>query len=203
MLRRLVLVSLLFISLLVVKDTVFAYTNGTYSSGDYGSCDYGTGCSITLTSGGTVSLDITPVSGVLCTIQSDTASVETDDTNGYTLTLANDDTDTSLVNGASSIPVGSGTLASPVALAANTWGYRVDSLGSFGSGPTTNQSNVSPTSAVFAAVPASNATPDTIALTSSAANPAVDTVVWYGACANTSVTSGTYTTQVMYTAVAN
>jgi hypothetical protein len=180
-----------------------AYPTGTYGSGTYGSCQYGNACSISLTSNGSISLDVTPASGGKCTIQSDTASVLTDDSNGYTLTLADNGTDTSLSDGSATIPATTATFGSPAALSGNEWGYRVDGLGSFGSGPTTAQSSISPPSTVFAGIKASNQTADTIATTSSAANPAVNTTVWFGACADTSVSSGAYTTQVTYTAVAN
>jgi hypothetical protein len=180
-----------------------AYTTGTYGSGSYGSCDFGSACSISLTSNGNIDLNVTPAAGGACTTQSDTASVLTDDTNGYTLTLADSSTSTALQNGAASINASSGTLASPTSLVANNWGYRVDGLGSFGSGPTTSQTNVSPSGALFAGIEASDQPADTIASTSGAADPAVTTTVWYGACANTSVASGTYSSQVLYTAVAN
>jgi hypothetical protein len=148
-------------------------------------------------------LDVTPTSSGSCTIQSDTATVFTDDTNGYTLTLADSSTNTALVNGSSSISATSGTLSSPTTLTGNSWGYRVDGLGSFGSGPTTGQSNVTHGSALFAGIEASDLAADTIATTSGAADPAVTTTVWYGACADTSLSNGAYTTQVIYTAVAN
>lgn len=180
-----------------------AYPSGTYGSGKYGSCTYGDACSITLTSNGSISVDITPDSTGRCTIQKDIASVTTDDSNGYTLTLADSSTNTSLSDGSGTIPATSATFASPAALTANKWGYRVDGLGSFGSGPTVAQSNISPPSTVFAGIKASNQTADTIAVTALAANPAVDTTVWYGACADTSVSSGAYTTQVTYTATTN
>jgi hypothetical protein len=180
-----------------------AYSNGEYGSGTYGSCEYGVNCSISLTSDGNISLDITPTASGSCTIHSDTPTVETDDSNGYTLTLADSSTSTALTNGSATISATSGTFGSPAALTANSWGYRIDSLGSFGSGPTVDQTNVSPGSAVFSDIVASDQTADTIASTSGAADPAVSTTVWFGACANTSVSSGAYTTQVLYTAVAN
>src|SRR6185312_2811878 len=137
-----------------------AYPSGTYGSSTYGSCEYGNTCSITLTSGGTVHLDVTPASGGRCTIQSDTASVLTDDSNGYTLTLADNSTNTALDDGSATIPASSATIASPAALTANKWGYRVDGLGSFGAGPTTAQSNISPPATLFAGIKASNQTAD-------------------------------------------
>jgi hypothetical protein len=179
------------------------YATGTYGSGTYGSCSYGVACSISVTSNGSISLNVTPASGGKCTIQSDTVSVLTDDSNGYTLSLADSGSSTALINGSYSINASSGTFASPAALSANSWGYRVDGVGSFGSGPTTAQTNVSPPSSLFAAVQSSLSLPDTVASTSTAADPAVTTTVWYGACADTSAASGAYTTQVIYTAVAN
>ncbi|MGH7234541.1 MAG: hypothetical protein ACREF7_03820 [Candidatus Saccharimonadales bacterium] len=188
---------------LISNGLAMAYPSGTYGSGAYGSCEYGVDCSISLSSNGTVSLAVTPTSSGSCTIQSDTATVLTDDTNGYTLTLGDSSTNTSLINGSSSINATTGTIGSPAALSGNSWGYRVDGLGSFGSGPTTGQINVGHSGTLFAGIEASDLTADTIASTSGAADPAVSTTVWYGACADTTVSSGNYTSQVIYTAVAN
>ncbi|HUD05336.1 MAG TPA: hypothetical protein VMR18_00230 [Candidatus Saccharimonadales bacterium] len=199
----LVIIGLIFIS---INPLAAAYSSGLYGSGAYGSCVYGGTCSITIGSSGAISLNVTPTTSGQCTIESDVVSVLTDDANGYTLTLNDSNTNASLKNGSASISTTSGTLASPVALTADTWGYRVDSLGSFGSGPTTSQSNTSISSIssiTFAAVQPSGGSPDTIADTSTAADPAQDTSAWYGVCADTSVSSGSYSTQVTYTAIAN
>jgi hypothetical protein len=199
------LLQLLVTFLVVVSFTggASAYTSGTYGSGNYGSCQYGVSCSISLTSNGSVSLNVTPTSSGSCTINSDSAAVTTDDSNGYTLTLADSSTNTALVNGSASINATSGTISSPSTLTGNSWGYRVDGLGSFGSGPTTSQTNASRSSTLFAGIKSSVQTADTIATTSVAANPAVTTTVWFGACADTTVASGAYANQVLYTAVAN
>lgn len=185
------------------NGVVLAYTTGTYGSGAYGSCKYGVACDISLSSNGSLGLNITPTASGRCTIHSDSPSVLTDDTNGYTLTVADNSTDTSLVNGGSTIPTTSGTVSSPTTLSGNSWGFRVDGLGGFGAGPTTDQDNVARGSITFSGIKASNVTADTIASTSGAANPAVTTTVWYGACADATVSSGTYATTVLYTAVAN
>ena len=173
-----------------------------YNVGPYGACQYNA-CSITISSNGTVSLDVTPTSSGSCTIQNDTVSVFTENPSGYILSLNNSTTDTTLRNGSGTINSTTGSQSSPIALTVNRWGYRVDGVGGFGSGPTTSQSNVSLNSTLFAIVPASNVTADTIASTSVPANPTVDTQVWYGVCANIGVSSGSYTTQVTYTAVTN
>jgi hypothetical protein len=178
-----------------------------YGSGLYGACPYNNGsCSITVSTNGTVNLNVSPVTGGSCTVQSDSVSVLTDNINGYTLTVTTSTTNTNLVNGSNNIAASSSTFASPGALSTGKWGYRVDSLGSFGSGPTTAQSNVSPasiSSLTFAGMPASNLTPVQLANTSSIADPAQTTTVWYGVCASTSQPNGTYSTQVTYTGVIN
>ncbi|HUD81218.1 MAG TPA: hypothetical protein VMR08_01130 [Patescibacteria group bacterium] len=197
----LAIAGLLFVS---INPLVAAYySSGAYSSSSYGSCTYGDTCSITIGSSGPISLNVTPTPAASCTINSDTVSVLTDDANGYILTLSDGNTDTSLVNGSASISATSGTFDSPIALTADTWGYRVDSLGNFGNGPTTSQNNTSLSSTTFAAVQPSSGAADTIASTSTVADPAVNTKVWYGVCADTTVTSGSYSTQVTYTALSN
>jgi hypothetical protein len=201
--KRNISILLACVGLVLCSGQAIAYPSGEYGSGTYGSCEYGVACSISLSSNGSVSLSVTPTSSGSCTIQSDSATVFTDDTNGYTLTLADSGTNTALINGSSSISTTSGTITSPTTLTGNSWGYRVDGLGSFGSGPTTSQSNVGHGGMLFAGIEASDQLADTIATTSGAADPAVTTTVWYGACADTSVSSGAYTTQVIYTAVAN
>lgn len=173
-----------------------------YGNGAYGACQYGS-CSITIGSSSTVSVNVTPAASGSCTIQKDIVTVQTDNSAGYTLTVANSSTNTSLVNGGNSIAASASNQTSPAALTTNKWGYRVDGTAGFGSGPTTAQTNIGLNATTFAGVPASNATAATLASTSSKANPAVTTNVWYGVCANTSVQSGTYTTQVTYTAVTN
>ena len=195
-----IVVSLLFI---FSNPLVAATTNGDYGEGTYGSCAYGAACSISITSSGSVSLNVAPTTSGVCTTQSDSVAVLTDDANGYMLTMNDNSTNTALLNGGSSISSTTGTFASPAALTDNSWGYRVDSLGSFGSGPTTSQSNTALNSTTFAAIEASNVTPDTLASTSTAADPAVTTTVWYGVCADSTIPSGSYTTQVTYTALAN
>jgi hypothetical protein len=85
----------------------------------------------------------------------------------------------------------------------NTWGYRVDGLASFGSGPTTTINSGSVPSTTFAKVPPSNLAGTQVASSSGAANPAVNTTVWYGVCANSAVPAGSYTVTVTYTAVTN
>jgi hypothetical protein len=199
----LVSLALVILVVCVTQQIAAAYSSGTYGSSTYGSCDYGSVCSISLADSGNVSLNVTPTVAGSCTVQSDSVSVLTDDANGYILTLTAGTTNTSLVSGSNTIPVGSGTRITPLALTSDTWGYRTDGVGGFGNGPTTAKSNVAMNSTVFAALLPSNSAGDMIASSTSQADPAVSTTVWYGVCANTLAASGSYSTQVMYTAVVN
>lgn len=201
---RRIFISLLAVGILLLPSLVLADTTdeSNYGTGLYGDCNYGS-CSITLSSGGSVDLDIIPTQSGKCTIASDTVSVLTDSTSGYTVQLASSTTDTDLVNGASTIDTSAGTAASPASLSPNAWGWRIDGYSGFGSGPTSAQVNIASPIAGFAGVVPSNVTPSTIKTSSSPANPAEDTIVWYGLCADTSALNGTYTTQVTYTALVN
>lgn len=176
--------------------------NYTYGSGTYGTCGFGT-CTLTLSGGGTTNVNVVPSATGKCTVQSSTVSVLTDSTTGYNLSMTTSTTNRSMTNGGNNVPASSGTSASPVSLVTNTWGYRVDGIGGFGSGPTSAQTSASTPSLPFAGVPASNQSAAQIASSSSAANPAANTTVWYGLCADTSVASGSYSVSILYTAVTN
>lgn len=175
-----------------------------YGTGSYGTCTYNS-CGITLGSSGTVSLNITPAGGTTkCTTASDQVQVTTDSSTGYTLTMSDVDTTTVLNNGSGgTIPSTTSTQASPSVLVANKWGYRVDSIAGFGAGPTSGGSNTGIPAVTFALIPSSSGAADTLAATSVAADPAVSTYVWYGACVNATTTAGTYSDSVVYTAVVN
>ena len=154
-----------------------------------------------LSSNGTVNLNATPTTGGVQTIASDTVTVSTNDSAGYTLKLGETSATTTLTSGGNTIAASSGSQASPVAETASSWGYRVDGVGGFGAGPTSPAANQAIAGTKFAAVPASGS-PDTLVTTSSTASGAT-TAVWYGLAVNTSVPSGTYTNSVTYTATAN
>jgi hypothetical protein len=155
---------------------------------------------IGVSSGGTVNLSITPGSSGSVTSASDTVQVTTSDALGYTLTFADTDANTYLANGTNHINASSGTQSSPANLTTdNTWGYRVDGVGGFGSGPTAVESNVSSSSFTWAGIPSS---PNTIRTTNSPASND-PTTFWYAVRANQTIPSGTYTDTVTYTATAN
>lgn len=153
------------------------------------------------TSNGTVNVNVTPTGSGAQTVASDTLTVSTNDALGYTLQIADADANTNLVSGSNNVAASAGTQAVPVAQAVNTWGYRVDSLGGFGAGPTSGASSAAIGAAKFAGVPASSA-PNTIKTTATTASNDT-TTVWYAVAANTSQPSGTYSDTVTYTVTAN
>lgn len=159
------------------------------------------GNTISITSSGTVNLAITPVSGGSASSASDSVAVSTNDVNGYTLQLASSTSQVTLTNGANSIAASTGTQTTPVSLANNSWGYRVDGVGGFGAGTTTAQTNAASLTGTWAGIPAA-AAPNTLKTT--AATAAGDaTTIWYGAKVDTTKPGGTYTDTVTYTATAN
>lgn len=175
----------------------------SYGSGNYGSCQYGN-CSLSLTTSGSVALDVLPTASGACTVASDSVSVSTAASTGYTLQLSSVDASTALQGAANGgqIVAASGSVSSPQILQVNRWGFRVDG-GLFGDGPTSSSSNTAaPLSATFAGV-ASNINPATIRnVTQSIISPHI-TNVWYGVCANTSISADTYSKTVRYTALIN
>jgi hypothetical protein len=158
---------------------------------------------VSVTTSSTVTVDVTPDTNGNQTIADDTVSVSTNDSDGYTLTLADSDATVTLASGGDTIAASAGNYATPVDLAVNTWGYRVDTLGNFGAGPTTDQTSIdiAATSLTFAAVPATGS-PVTLKTTSAEATGDT-TAVWYSVAATTATPTGTYTDSVTYTATAN
>ena len=173
-----------------------------YSAGTYGTCTYGT-CSISLSTSGSISANITPIAGATaCTVSSDSVTATTDSSTGYTVTLTDADTSNAL-NGPTSITANSSSSTSPSLLSANTWGYRVDNVDGFGAGPTSAVSNGTIPTVKFAGVPISTGSPALIRTTATSDSGTVSTSVWYGVCANNSLQSGSYSDSVTYTAVIN
>lgn len=181
--------------LLVTPAIAGAATTSTTISSDIGSVIS------TFTSSGTVTANVIPTGAGAQTIASDTITVSTNDSSGYTLQLEDSNATTTLTAGSNTIAASSGTQASPVAQTANTWGYRVDGAGGFGAGPTSSRSSGTITATTFAGVPASGS-PNTLKTTATTASNDT-TTVWYGVTANTSQPTGTYSDSVTYTATAN
>lgn len=159
------------------------------------------GSTISITTSGTVNLNVTPTLAGSATSAADTVTVATNNSGGYNLTLEDVDADTDLVSGSDTIGAHAGTFASPSTLDNNSWGYRVDGAGTFGAGPTSAQNNQANLSGTWAGV-AANGSAHTLKSTASPTSGDV-TSVWYGVKADTSNPDGTYTDTVLYTATAN
>ncbi len=156
---------------------------------------------ISISTGTTVAISLTPTSGGVVSSASDTVSVSTNNSAGYTLTLADADATTNLVSGGNTIGAHTGTQASPTALANNTWGYRVVGAGGFGASAYSAETNNGSSSSTWAGVPATGS-PNTLKTTGSTASGDT-TTVWYGVKVNSSKVGGTYSDTVTYTATTN
>ncbi|MDB5178410.1 MAG: exported protein of unknown function [Patescibacteria group bacterium] len=153
------------------------------------------------TTNGTVNANVLPTVSGAQTTASDTVTISTNDTAGYTLKLEDANATTNLTSGGNNITATTGTQASPIALTAGKWGYRVDGVGGFGAGPTSPGSNTAIGSVTYAGVPASGA-PNTLKTTATTATNDT-TTVWYSVAADTAQAIGTYTDVVTYTALTN
>lgn len=174
----------------------------TFGKGTYGTCTYST-CGISISTSGPVQLNITPTAGGAVTIASDTVTVETGSSTGYSLQLESSAASTALTSGANTIAASSGTFAAPQTLAVNTWGYRIDSAGGFGAGPTSAVTNAASSSLTFAGLTASGSPVTLKTTTVSAPTPGEATTVWYGTKVDSSQPSGVYSLTVTYTAIVN
>ena len=183
------------VAVLLLPITVFAATDSENTT-----INANIASVISVSTSSTVALNVTPVSGGSQTSASDTVSVSTNNSAGYTLTLANADATTTLVNGGNTIAAHAGTQGTPTALANNSWGYRVDSIGGFSTGGAV-ENNVTSSSITYAGVPATGA-PNTIKTTAATASGDT-TTVWYAVKADTSKPNGTYSDTVTYTATTN
>jgi hypothetical protein len=159
------------------------------------------GSAISMTTSGTVTIGVTPGASAAATSASDTVTVATNSSNGYTLTLADADATTGLTSGGNTITAHAGTWASPTTLATNKWGYRVDGAGTFGAGPTSAQTNQANLSGTWAGMPATGSA-QTLKTTGTTAAADV-TTVWYGVKVDASQPNGVYSDSVTYTATTN
>ena len=162
----------------------------------------GTPLYITLSSLPTINLNVTPDSAGRISSQANTATVSTNNANGYTLQLSTTSSSRNLTRsgGSETLTPSSGSSGSPGALATNTWGYRVDNTGGFGSG-TYLETNVTSSVFTWAGVPGVGSPTTLRTTTSTASND--QTTVWYGMKAASDKPSGNYINTILYTAIVN
>jgi hypothetical protein len=159
---------------------------------------------ISISSLGSVTLNVTPTSNGVQTANSDIVSISTSDTNGYNLSISDSSNiSNALTYSSYSIPATTYTTSSPGILNANYWGFCVNDLSTFTgfcpNAPFTNQTINS--SLKFAAVPLLSNAVQVKTTHTTASNDT--TTFWYGASIDTSQPSGTYSGTVVYTAYNN
>lgn len=186
-------------SLVVAATIALPIATTTYAATSTSTINGTVNSTITVNSSGPVSISTAPTSVAVTSSARDTVSVSTNNEAGYTLTLETNTADRNLNHASDSITPSAGTLASPTALADNTWGYRVDGAGGF-TGTTVAETNLTSSAFNWAGVPAAG-NGDTIkTTTTTASNDQTD--VWYAMSADSSMPSGTYSNTVVYTATA-
>jgi hypothetical protein len=146
----------------------------------------------------TVDLSLAPGASAVLTSASDVITVNTNDTAGYLLTLADADAVETLTSGANTIAASANTTGAPATLATNTWGFALP--GAPFDASYSAESNATASTSKWAKIP-STGTPFQLKSTSAVASNDT-TTVWYAAKIDSSKPSGTYTDQVVYTATA-
>jgi hypothetical protein len=161
---------------------------------------------ISLTTASPVAFSLTPTAGGVLSNSSDTVTVNTNNTLGYQLTVADNDATTTLASGANTFTASAGTKTTPVALVNGTWGFAV-ATGTTGIGTNgfdasyASETNNASSTSKWAGVPASGSP---MLLKNTATVATNDTLtVWYAAKATSSQPNGTYTDTVTYTATTN
>lgn len=128
----------------------------------------------------TVPISVTPTGAGAEATANDTVTVDSNDADGYNLTLENDATLTMAGSQGGTLAKTSGTYAAPAALDTNAWGYRLTGF----------------TAGTYAGV---EDAPQNIRSTTATASGETTTVT-YGVKVNTSVPAGVYSDSVTYTA---
>lgn len=196
-----------FIVFFLVIATFFVLTNlsyaSTYGSGGYGVCQYQADCSISVSTGGTVDIGLSPTGSGVYSIDNDEVSVSTNSPDGYTLSLEMSSPTSNNLHHTDSgvIPATGGSPVIPAYLSMNSWGFRVDEWSGFGVGPTTRMSNLPTSSLLFAEVPLAGGAVKISETNTAALTPDI-TKVWFGIRADSSQKSGIYTGTVTYSVVA-
>ena len=152
---------------------------------------------ISITTSPNVNIPVIPDVGGAQSSRSDTVEVSTNNSDGYTLTLENADSDTELEGpGSNEIAAHDGTLDDPTVLADNSWGYAVPDWQDFDE--TYSQLSSESSSSVWAGVPALGSK-DVIG---GSGGPVTEdtTTVWYSVKVDTSKPDGNYVDTVLYTA---
>ena len=158
---------------------------------------------ISMTSGPSVTLSITPTSGGNVSSASNAVTVTTNNTAGYTLDVKKTEAATTLVSGANTLTSRASTTTA-AALANGEWGWAVPST-TTGTAPTgldtTYTAEVSAGSSATKWVGVNGSAGAGVIVKQTSSTASADPVtVWFAAKANSSTPSGAYTGGVTYTA---
>ncbi len=156
---------------------------------------------ITLDAPNSVDIDVTPANGARMSSNLTQVNTKTNSPSGHKLALSMDGAEQKLLNRSHFISPTSGTFASPIILNGSSWGYRVASVGGFGSGGSV-ELNVVTSAHKWAGVPV-KATPHVIKTKNTANTTLEQTTVYYGASVDADQRSGSYKATVLYTAINN
>ena len=156
---------------------------------------------ITLDAPNSVDIDVTPANGARMSSNLTQVNTKTNSPSGHKLALSMDGAEQKLLNGSHFISPTSGTFVSPIILNGSSWGYRVASVGGFGSGGSV-ELNVVTSAHKWAGVPV-KATPHVIKTKNTANTTLEQTTVYYGASVDADQRSGSYKATVLYTAINN
>ena len=168
-----VILVILYVSLVLTHLQASPYGAGVYNA----DVPYGGETSLAITTGGNVSIQLTPTeAGTLGTASND-VTVTSTDVVGYKLYISSL-TSSNMTNGAATIPASANV--TPASLANNTWGYNTDASANF-IGSTTTETLIKD-------APGPYSSGDV-------------TTVTYGVKVDQGKPAGNYTTTVVYTAV--
>jgi hypothetical protein len=176
MILRVILAGLCISAILFgVELTTYAqpYGQGKYNA----NVPYGSQTQLSIATSGNVAISITPNSSGVLGTSAGTVTVTSSDVSGYSL-YARANGSSSMANGAAVL--GASSNVSPATLAVNTWGYNTDGTTNF-LGLTTSDSLLKTTSTPATAGDA--------------------TTVTYGVNVDNSKPAGSYSSDVLYTAV--
>lgn len=158
---------------------------------------------ITVSGAEFVNLSVTPTAAGRTSSTSHTITTSTNSSAGYRLLLSTVSSNRSLVKGLDSIDPLGGNAVSPLTIAANTWGYRVDGLGGFGAGPTSVETDVASSAFTWAGVPGLGSATQIYHQNIPTTTTGQTTRIWYALNSTAAKPSGTYTQTVTYTAISN
>lgn len=202
--RKWIIITVILAGSFITQQTLAA----PYGVGVYNDCAYSDDCYISIATSEEVLLSVTPIAAGIYTIAKDEVTVSTNVSTGYELSMWSTDSDSvssleMIGSPSNKIPSTGALPSSPTTLPMNTWGYRIDNIDNFGSGPTSAVENQMSSDLTFANIPTDTApSPEPIKTTATSAPTGDTTTLWYGIRVDLEKPSGIYTTTLRYSVTA-